>query len=144
MTKANEKNMERNIRINFEQKQIEVSGKAFIANAGKYNSEEYNFDKEVRSEFPDFSVVFVQSARKGAVKTGKAKSRGFTFKLIEEYIKIRPESEKALKTFENYRDGDETTGTDKQSYGTIMKWFFDAFPEVESADFCRRAIWENA
>ncbi len=113
--------------INYNENAIIVS-KAFLKEAGVYNSEAYNILKGLRADLPDFKIE-----QKEIKKNPNKKTYGkLTYERMEEYIIfVEGEETATLKEFETVK----TMATFKASpYAYTKKWFLEKYK-----DFAREA-----
>lgn len=113
--------------INYNENAIIVS-KAFLKEAGVYNSDAYNILKGLRADFPDFKIEQKEIKKNHHKKTyGK-----LTYERMEEYILfVEGEDTANLKEFETVK----TMATFKASpYAYTKKWFLEKYK-----DFAREA-----
>ena len=117
----------KNYEINYNEKAIIVS-KAFMKEAGIYNSEAYNILKGLRADLPNFEIKQREIKKNSNKKTyGK-----LTYERMEEYILFAEGEDTAtLKEFETVK----TMATFKASpYAYTKKWFLEKYK-----DFAREA-----
>ena len=104
----------KNYEINYNENTI-IATKAFLKEAGIYNSEAYNILKGLRADFPDCKVELKKTYGK------------LTYERMEEYIVFVEGNETAtLKEFETVKK----MATFKASpYAFTKKWFLDRYKD---------------
>ena len=110
--------------INYNENAIIVS-KAFLKEAGVYNSDAYNILKGLRADLPDFKIE-----QKEIKKNPNKKTYGkLTYERMGKYILfVEGEDTATLKEFETVK----TMATFKASpYAYTKKWFLARYPEFE-------------
>lgn len=114
----------KNYEINYNEKAIIVS-KAFLKEAGIYNSEAYNILKGLRADLPNFEIK-QREIRKNSNKKTYGK---LTYKRMEEYIIfVEGKETETLKEFKTVK----TMATFKASpYAYTKKWFLDRYKEFD-------------
>ena len=112
----------KNYEINYNENAIIVT-KAFLKEAGVYNSEAYNILKGLRADLPNFEIKQREIKKNSNKKTyGK-----LTYERMEEYIVFVEGKETAtLKEFETVKK----MATFKASpYAFTKKWFLDRYKD---------------
>ena len=112
----------KNYEINYNEKAIIVT-KAFLKEAGIYNSEAYNILKGLRADLPNFEIKQREIKKNNNKKTyGK-----LTYQRMEEYIIfVEGNKTETLKEFETVK----TMATFKASpYAYTKKWFLDRYKD---------------
>ena len=101
--------------------------------AGILNSEKFNELKDLRAEFPGYSIVVVKSTAKN-----KERFKGLTLQKMESYIVNHDEDKSNLKKFytlrgldENGKKNDVNSMVEPKTYGEIKAWFLGMYPEIE-------------
>lgn len=114
--------------INYKNRAIELT-KAEEKAASRYGTDAYNALREIRRDFPTFSVV----VKKTSVKRDTFK--GLTYDYMERYIKAHPvEGKNLLDDFYALLAKDANGGklddefAESASYGEIKKWFLNQYP----------------
>lgn len=116
----------RGCKVNMKDRTITLT-KAFSKQAGIYNTDEFRYLKEIRTEFPNFEMVFI------TVKPSKKTHKGLTIEWMEQYIENHDNRDEIKPLFKNIKDASK----DMKGYFPIMKkWFFSQFPEL-TADVIR-------
>ena len=112
----------KNYEINYNEKAIIVS-KAFMKEAGIYNSEAYNILKGLRADPPNFEI----KQRKIKKNSNKKTYGKLTYQRMEEYIIfVEGEETETLKEFSEVK----TMATFKASpYAYTKKWFLDRYKD---------------
>ena len=112
----------KNYEINYNENAIIVT-KAFLKEAGVYNSEAYNILKGLRTDLPNFEIKQREIKKNSNKKTyGK-----LTYQRMEEYIIfVEGNKTETLKEFETVK----TMATFKASpYAFTKKWFLDRYKD---------------
>lgn len=111
----------KNYSINYENSKIIVT-KAFLKEAGIYNSEAYNTLKAIRADFPDFKVEQKEIKKNSSKRTyGK-----LTYDRMKEYIQlVDGENAEMLKEFDKIT---KTAQFKSSPYAFTKKWFFEQYP----------------
>ena len=114
--------------INFEKQIIEMT-KEEAKDAGKFNSPKYNELKEIRSEFPTFRIVTLNTRKK------KSTYKGLDYNYMERYIKAHDDDKNSImaefNVMRGFVDGKRNEFVDCATYGEIKTWFLIKFPEIE-------------
>ena len=115
--------------INYEKQTIEMT-KAEAKEAGKYNSEKYIELKEIRTDFPNFRIVTVNTPKK------KDPYKGLTYTYMAKYIKTYTKDGDIRRTEFTQMSGYDENGVkivfaEKATYGEVRAWFLLKFPEIE-------------
>ena len=114
------------MKINYANRTIEIT-KAFANKAKNYGSNEYALLQEARKDNRGFSVVVIASKKKSA------KNSRITLADVERYISAHDDEQKSkMSEFEALRSAKEHGELYAKSFFEIKKWFFEAFPEVDS------------
>ncbi len=108
--------MKTNITINAIESTITVS-KAFYKKASAYGSTEYEELHKAMLDNPDFEIVFKIVEK----KTYKE----LTFKVMEDYIRTQPDSDKMLIKFAAVQ---RIAKAKNSLYPLTKKWFLNAYP----------------
>ena len=112
----------KNYEINYNEKAIIVT-KAFLKEAGVYNSEAYNILKGLRADLPNFEIKQREIKKNSSKKTyGK-----LTYQRMEEYIIfVEGNKTETLKEFETVK----TMATFKASpYAYTKNWFLKKYKD---------------
>lgn len=114
--------------IILEKQTIEMT-KAEAKEAGKYNSEKYLELKDIRSEFPTFRIVTLNTRKK------KSTFKGLDYNYMERYIKAHDDDKNTImaefNVMRGFVDGKKNEFVDCATYGEIKAWFLLKFPEIE-------------
>jgi len=111
------------MRINYEERTI-VMTKKEAKDASVYGSEMYKALKDIRKDFPEYTVV-VKASSKKAKKNGL---KGLNYDFMEQYI-ARHGNDDDMKEFKSMtvKNGDKVS---PKSYGAVKAWFLDKYEEV--------------
>ena len=112
----------------YEECKIELT-QAFEKKARIWGSPEFDELKEAREAFPTYKIVVKPSQKK---RKSSVHYNGLTYTYMETYIKAH--NAELMNTFK-VKQGKYVEGMDaqpeKDSYGMILKWFLEQFPEIE-------------
>ena len=119
------------MKINHMNKTIELT-KTENSAASKYKSDMYNTLKEVRQEYPNYTLVVTK-------KTTNRKSnyRGLNYQFMEKYIMAHDENKAIMKEFNTLRGkgNGELSGLSRSaSYVEIKEWFLKKYPAIAEYD----------
>ena len=118
--------------INYASNTIELTQKESKA-AGKYNSDAYHELLSAKKDYPEYRVVIVRPRKRSS-----AVMKGLTYEYIKDYITKHPKKdakgEDALLVFYRMQgrneDGKKMEHTQCSTYGEVMGWFLELFPEI--------------
>lgn len=108
--------MKKQITVNLSENTITVS-KAFYKKASAYGTPEYSALRGAMMENPTFEIIFKTMEK----KTYKA----LTFKVMEDYIKTQPDSDKMLMRLAAVK---RIAKTKNSLYPYTKHWFLKTFP----------------
>lgn len=115
------------MKINYTNKTIELTKKEYN-DASIYGSTMYKSVKEVKSDFPEFTVKLIVKNKR------KTSFRGLTYDYMKKYIESHDEDnrENNIKEF-NMLTGNVTGNDFKASanYGEVVEWFLIKFPAIK-------------
>ena len=111
------------MKFNHEERTIEMTKKE-AKEASIYNSATYRELKDMRKDFPEYTVAVKSSPR----KTKRDCLKGLNYDFMEQYI-TRHGSDDDMKEFKKMTVKDEDNVKTK-SYGAVKAWFLDKYEEV--------------
>lgn len=130
-------NIERNVKINHENKTIEIT-KQFKAAACRFGTKEYKAIKDAVADHPNYRVVERKTSKK------KVSYKGLTFDFMEKYISSHDDEENSIMTIflelRGLSDEALALNAESSSYSDIKAWFFNQFPEIEAFQIKRENI----
>lgn len=111
----------KNYSINYENSKIIVT-KAFLKEAGIYNSAAYNTLKAIRADFPDFKVEQKEIKKNKSKKTyGK-----LTYDRMKKYIQLVDAGKPEI--LEAFNKVTKEAKYMNSPYAFTKKWFFEQYP----------------
>ena len=115
--------------INYAKKVIEMT-KAESKEAGRPGSEKYNEIINLRSIFPEFTIIVK------AHSTKRETYKGLDYDYMKKYIETHDNKDENMQMFYNLRglnrNGTRDVSIEERTYGEIKMWFLETYPEIEA------------